>query len=214
MRSASFACGLVVATMFLMTAVASADDDCTGTVVGAAFEGNLRAEGDCRLFGSTVAGNVVVAEGANLIAFQTTFEGNVVAEPDSAFVVVAFSQVKGNVELLGNASEVQVGFSTVEGNVIATENRGFVQIFLSAIDGNIEIYDNELDDLVFIPEGLDSPVPSGFYPPEIVIGQNVINGNLVCSGNDPAPQLQSTINPVLLGPNTIEGSATGQCEGF
>lgn len=54
----------------------------------------------------------------------------------------------------------------------------------------------------------------GSNPDSNEIVTNHIDGNLVCSGNTPAPQLGDAVQDPINGPNVVEGRAVGQCAGL
>jgi len=172
--------------------------------------GRLRA-----LFGIVIQGNVTIGPGGDSIIFRSSVGGNVQAE-GAAFFRIGSSVVNGDVEI-AKSSQLRPGagmggallFSSgvadnvIGGNLKVTENDGEIGFFIgtgvfptgeptpldkgSTIGGDVQIEGNG----DFMGEG-------------IVIGDNIIGGNLQCNEN-------AFVHPDPGNPTTVQGNKEGQC---
>jgi hypothetical protein len=226
----SFAIAMTAALGFLLATVpvASAQNvfQCTGTIKdGRTINSNLvvPAGATCILTNVTVVGNVQVGTGAILGVGPSTpqavsIDGNIVADGCDGVVldastgvisvegnvniqnctagVIGYQAVKPNLTISGNftcannsPSVCQANAGVVRGNLIVDNNTithsnvaEFNSVIGNQISGNVEFSGN-----------------TETFPP--VINGNTIGGNLLCSGNGPAP----------LGSNAVGGNKLGQC---
>ena len=100
---------------------------------------------------------------------------------------VASASIHGNVSITGATGEVFLDEVIIGGNLQISDSNGFqITVTFSNVAGNALFQNNTLTTSPFIISG------------------NVIGGNLMCSGNDPAPENQSK-------QNTVAGRKSGQC---
>ena len=153
-----------------------------------------------------INGVVVVEAGATFVlgsednpAHTATINGGVRAT-NAANVQIHFSTINGGLKVIGGAGPFGgpfgVTFNAIEDNVIhggATISgyTGFWQgFFRNSVSGSVNFNNNTLVD----PDGNE-------------VQTNTIDGNLNCSGNDPAPQVGDSGGS----PNNVTGQKTGQC---
>jgi len=153
-----------------------------------------------------INGGVVVEGGATFVlgsednpAHTATINGGVRAT-NAANVQIHFSTINGGLKVIGGAGPFGgpfgVTFNAIEDNVIhggATISgyTGFWQgFFRNSVSGSVNFNNNTLVD----PDGNE-------------VQTNTIDGNLNCSGNDPAPQVGDSGGS----PNNVTGQKTGQC---
>ena len=159
-----------------------------GNVYGDKAEGlNLRA-----LMGepTVVTGNVLF-DGGSLpgifLVRGSTVEGNMEVSDWPGFLSVIGGNFEGNVEISGVDQRVQLVDTDVSGNVSLDDN-GIVWLVKSNLEGNVEITDTV---------GLLWFNPGRLLPTQ----DNVIEGNLDCSGN----------GKVEVDSLSLNGNASGQC---
>jgi hypothetical protein len=156
-----------------------------------------------------VTGNVLVGEGAilglgafgppNIPQTGTVVDGNIVASSPMSLYLSAIT-VRGNLISNGGSGpglNFPVKNIVVGGNVVLQGWTGlWIGIFRSQVGGN----------LIFSHNTGDQIGETG-TPDSSEVADNVISGNLVCQGNDPAAQIGDSGG----GPNTVGGVAIGQC---
>jgi hypothetical protein len=177
--------GLVVLAGATMSAPAYAEETkCRGTL-GAVKVDNLRVpqEATCTLNGTIVKGTITVKRNATLIARGVRVVGNVQAENASKVVVRDSSRVGGSVQVKqGGAAKVLS--SRVMGDIQYDANTRNLKANDNTVGGSIQVVGN-------------------FGGAEIF--RNVVNGNLQCKENTPAP---------IGGANIVGGNKEDQCAGF
>jgi hypothetical protein len=179
-----FRIGLIAVTALLAAALPQAalgeERSCRGTL-GRISVDNLRVPqgATCKLNGTRLNGTITVQRGATLIANGVRVNGNVQAE-NARNVVVRGSRVGGGIQLK------QGGRATIAGNRVIHDiqfdaNRRFLRAHRNRVGGSIQVVGN-----------------SGGAS----ILRNVVNGNIDCKENRPAP---------TGGRNVAGESKTDQC---
>lgn len=210
---------------------------CSGGTIPAGVYGDLLVTGNCAFAPGEVVvnGNLAVAPGAVLddhaaVPASVHVTGNVTVGAGGVVGLGTYAPAKthsvavidGNVIGVGAASlylsrvtihgnlvingggdadrNLPIKDDTIDGNVILHGWRGaWFGIIRDDIGGNVIVHDNAAADPSTLP-GSDSG--------EIVT--NTIRGNLICSGNTPAPQPGDSGGA----PNTVGGHELGQCAGL
>src|SRR5262245_35603864 len=182
-----------VAALIAGTSSAAADvTRCDGQLASGTYDTVLVPKGKtCRVVGGlgvTVEQNLILQEGASL--FTTvgfTVNGNL--QGDGVKIVnlqnIPMITIHGNVSITGATEEVALGDMIIGGNLNISDSNGLVFFFDSQVTGNALFQNNT------------TTPPHGFG-----IAGNTIVGNLVCNGNNRAPELVS---------NTVSGQSIGQC---
>ncbi len=142
---------------------------------------------------TSVGGNIILNHVYNAAINGVTVGGNVVSYGGGAgFVMTSDSP---------ETSEHFVPFSmkddVIHGNVVVHGlTTSWFGLIRSTVDGTVVLRDIHLDD----PDGNE-------------VVNDTVGGNLVCFGNDPAPQLGDAVTgaPPGYGPTTVGGRAVGQC---
>ena len=144
-----------------------------------------------------VGGNLEVSN-CTLGSFQVpslsgpgiTIQGNLSCENNSAECVMLGGEVGGNVRFIANVGSSQIFSATVGGNVEVNDNPGSeaAVVVSSAVGGNVVVSNN---------------TGSG-----VIVGNNVIGGNLRCVNNSQG------VSDDNVGPNTVNGQKLGQCFGL
>ena len=154
---------------------------CLGQLGDVTVNGDLNVVGVCTLNGTEVRGKVKLFVGGSLTARNAQIDGDL--EGDRAnFVDIDRSRIAGKVkleELVGDVSTIEQ--TEVEHDVELTANRTRLEILNNAFGGNVQATRNT----------------GG-----VLISGNVIDDNLRCSSNSPAP---------TGGANSVDGRAEGQC---
>lgn len=156
-----------------------------------------------------VTGNVIVGKGAilglgqygppNMPQTGTVVDGNIVAAQPMSLYLSAIT-IHGN--LISNGGygpglNFPIKNVVVDGNVVMQGWSGlWIGLFRSQVGGNV-IFSNNTGNQI---GELGTPDSSE-------VADNVIGGNLICMGNDPAAQFGDSGG----GPNTVGGHALGQC---
>jgi hypothetical protein len=119
---------------------------------------------------------------------------------DALNVQIHFATINGGIDIHGGSGPVggpfDISWNTIEdshinGGVTIDGYNGFWMGFIrNAVNGSVNLDNNTLVD----PDGNEYVT-------------NTINGNLNCSGNDPAPQAGDSEGS----PNVVSGQKTGQC---
>lgn len=176
--AATFVAGLSIAGA---SPVAAEERSCRGTL-GAVTVDNLRVPqgARCVLNGTRVKGTITVQDGATLIARNVRVVGNVQGENAANVRVLAGSRVNGSVQVKqGDAA--RVANSVVGADIQYDEQSRKVEVLSTRVGGNIQIVKND----------------GG-----VVVRGNVVDGNLECKENSPAP---------VGGNNRVKGSKVDQC---
>lgn len=157
------------------------DLNCTSTRSDVELRGTLNVTARCQLIGSDVRGDVIIFAGGSLLARDTRIRGSIEASR-ADFVELVGVRVDRNVslrELVGDSSRIES--SDLRGSVALTSNRSRFAILDNQFGHDLSAFGNT--------GGLQ-------------IAGNTIEGDLLCTGNVPAP--------TLLG-NRIGGDGQGQC---
>src|SRR5262245_37879222 len=179
------------------SSAAAAVTRCEGLLVPGTYDTVLVPMGKtCEVNGPvTVQGNVILEEGASLTSECDTFNvnGNFLGDGWNSVIMigdsVASASIHGNVSITGATGEVFLDEVIIGGNLQISDSNGFqITVTFSNVAGNALFQNNTLT-----PPGPD---------PLFIISGNTISGNLVCSGNDPAPTGTG---------NDVGGRKTGQC---
>lgn len=156
-----------------------------------------------------VEGNVKVGKGGILGLGQygppdiqqtgTVVDGNIEAHQPQSLYLSAIT-IHGNLSSDGGSGpglNFPIKNVIVDGNVELHDWSGlWIGLFRSTIGGNV-IFSNNTGTQIGDTGELDSSE----------VADNVISGNLVCKGNEPAAQFGDSGG----GPNTVGGNAVGQC---
>lgn len=175
---------VTVATAILLPDAARGEErSCRGKLGRVAVD-NLRVPqgATCTLKGTRVKGTITVQRGARLIARGVRVNGNIQAE-NARRVVVRASRVGGSIQVTqgGGAS---VSRTRVIHDIQFDANRGRLEVHRNRVGGSIQIIGNN---------GGAS------------IAGNVVDGNLECKENRPAP---------VGGRNVVGESKLDQCAGL
>ena len=136
-----------------------------------------------------------------------TINGNV-RSTGAMYLVIHDDVIGGNVSVSGGTASydcsafafTDFALDSIGGNVRITGLRTcWDGLGHDSIGGNV-IFDNNITLIV-------EPPPVG--PDGNLLGDNIIGGNLSCSGNSPTPHLSDAIPT----PNTVAGKTRGQCVG-
>ena len=136
----------------------------------------------CFLVGTAIEGDVTVAAGGELIGISVQVSGSVRGEGATS-ISLETSNVTGDV-LMNGGTSAEVVDSDVGGNVRLIGSSSNASVSGTAVEGDLEVSQNG---------------GSTF------IDANTVGGNLICEGNEPAPEGSE---------NQIAGNSTGQCAGF
>jgi hypothetical protein len=179
-----------VATLALQGNRADAQEDggprgnviCLGELGDTTVNGDLNVVGRCTLNSTEVRGKVRMFVGGSLTAREARIDGDL--EGDRAnFVDIDRSRIEGKVkleELVGDVSTIKE--TEVGRDVELTANRTRLELLNNFFGGNVQATRNT----------------GG-----VLISGNVIEENLRCSSNSPAPTGTA---------NSIDGRAEGQCQ--
>jgi hypothetical protein len=177
--------GLVLLAAAFTASPASAEETkCRGTL-GAVTVDNLRVPQDatCRLVGTVVEGTITVKANATLIARGVRVIGSVQAENARKVVVKGSSRVRGSVQV-DQGGAARVLSSRVRGDIQYDANTGYLKANDNKVGGSIQVIGNSGGAEIF---------------------RNVIDENLQCKENNPAP---------IGGNNVVGGNKEDQCAGF
>jgi hypothetical protein len=177
--------GLAALAAATMASPAYAEETKCRGALGAVTVDNLRVPQDatCTLDGTKVKGTITVKAGATLLARGVRVVGNVQAENARKVVVRNASRVGGNVQVKQGGS-AKVLSSLVKQDIQYDANRLYLKANDNEVRGSIQIVGN-------------------FGGAEIF--RNIVNGNLQCKENSPAP---------IGGANVVGGNKEDQCAGF
>jgi hypothetical protein len=154
---------------------------CRGTIGGRTVD-NLKvpAGATCILEGTTVKGTIKVARGATLRAYDVRVVGNVQAENSRRVVVRRGSRIGGSVQVVQGGSALIRG-NRINADILFDDQGRRVAAIRNHVGGNVQAFQNT--------GGVE-------------IARNVIDGNLQCKENRPAP---------TGGNNEVHGSKEDQC---
>ena len=181
--------GVLVALALVVAAIAASpafaeERTCRGTL-GAVTVDNLRVpqNATCRLNGTFVKGTIKVEPGATLIARSVRVIGNVQGENASNVVVRESSRIGGSVQVKQGGAAAVLS-SRITGDIQYDANRRYLKANGNKVGGSIQVVGNSGGAEIF---------------------RNVIDGNLQCKENSPAP---------TGGGNIVGGNKEDQCRRF
>jgi hypothetical protein len=177
--------GLVTLTAGIAASPASAEErTCRGTI-GAVTVDNLRVPqgATCRLNRTFVKGTVKVERNATLVARGVRVIGNVQGENAKSVTVISSSRVGGSVQVKQGGAAT-VASSRITGDIQYDANARYLRANDNRVGGSIQVVGNSGGAEIF---------------------RNVVNGNLQCKENAPAPRG---------GGNTVGGNKEDQCARF
>ena len=174
------------------SSVTAAVTRCDGVLQPGTYDTVLVPKGkNCLVLGPvTVEENVILQEGASILGVVGVFTVNGNLQGDGVRRINLFAnpgvEIHGNVSITGATDAANLIFVNIGGNLNISDSNG-AGIFVeeSQVNGNALFQNNTLK--VFN------------------ITDDTIVGNLVCNGNDPAPNLGSPDT------NTVTGQRIGQC---
>jgi len=184
MNTQRIAGGLVMTGLLAAAApgIALGDDvECPANLGAVTVDGNVLVVGPCTLEGTLVIGNVHVYPGGTLTAFRASIDGSIQAE-GAIDVLVDESRVNGNIQL---------------DNLVGDQST----ITRSVVGGSIQMVSN-LSTLVVDDNDVNADVQAFGNAGGVDITNNVIDGNLQCKSNSPAP---------TGGFNQVQGNKEDQC---
>lgn len=159
----------------------AADRVCRGRIGAVDIDNVFVPDGaTCRLVGTRVGGNVEVGTGSTLVATGVDVDGNVQAEGSASVYVRGGSFVGGSVQIV-QGLEALIADSVIGGDVLFDDQSSRVGAVRNDVGGNIQAFQNT----------------GG-----VLVRDNVVDGNLQCTGNQPAP---------VGGGNDVQGSKENQC---
>ena len=178
------AVALTVALSIVAAPAAYAEEYVCTSSIGAITVDNLfvPAGRSCTLTGTVVQGNIVVGTNASLTASNVRVNGSVQAVGGKNVVVRRGSRVNGDVQLKQGGS-ANIANTTIGGTLLFQSNLRALKANANSIGGDLQAFQNR---------GGAS------------ITRNVINGNLQCKENAPAPT----------GFGNTATSKEDQCAGF
>ena len=177
--------GAGLLTVALPTPAAFAEErTCRGTL-GAVTVDNLRVPqyASCTLNGTYVKGTIKVERSASLLARSVRVVGNVQGENAKSVIVRNSSRVGGSVQVKQGGSAT-VEASRITGDIQFDANRAYLKANSNNVGGSIQVVGNS----------------GGAW-----IYRNVVNGNLQCKENRPAPTGSG---------NVVGGNKEDQCRRF
>jgi hypothetical protein len=173
---------VAIAAVGALPAPAAAEETtCQGTIGDQTLDNVRVPQGaQCVLAGTHVQGTVKVEQDATLRARGVRVIGNVQGENARRVNVVRRSRVGGSVQVVqGRAAQVRR--SRINGDILYDENNEFLRVLRTRVGGNVQAFQNT--------GGIE-------------ITDNVIDGNLQCKENEPAP---------VGGGNQVGGNKEDQC---
>jgi hypothetical protein len=155
---------------------------CRGTIGARTLDNVKVPEGaTCTLRGTKVKGTIKVNNNARLEAIDVNVIGNVQGEGARNVIVRKTSRVGGSIQVV-QGKRAKVANSKVNGDILYDDQGGRVSALRNSVGGNVQVFQNT----------------GGTR-----IAGNVIDGNLQCKENHPAP---------TGGNNRVQGSKEDQCE--
>lgn len=175
---------LLVAVMAAVAVpqVAHAEEKvCRGTIRGKTLDNVKVPQGaQCILKGTKVKGTIKVHRNATLEAINVNVIGNVQAEDARNVIIRKTSRIGGSVQIV-QGQKAKVVNSRVTFDILYDDQSGEVIVRGTNVGGNVQAFQNR----------------GGVH-----IQGNVIDGNLQCKENHPAP---------TGGNNRVDGSKEDQC---
>jgi hypothetical protein len=181
---------------------------CTTTITGTNPTKLTVSSGLTCLVGADQMGSVTVAPGASLLVTNSTINGRVTAtSPDT--ITYCGSTEQGTLSVSGATGAVTLGdggacagdsFSSINitgatGPVAVNELQESGTLTLSGDTGGIAVNVSSVDGAVHVENNAG---------PSVTVAGNTVNGSLYCTGNNPVPTDNNSIN-------TVSGTATDQC---
>jgi hypothetical protein len=153
----------------------------------------------------TIDGNVIVPSGRSCTLTGTYVKGNVELEDNAKVVVRGGATVIGNVQTDG-AARVRIRDSEIDGDVQITGVDSAEQslVLNSTIGGTVDWNDSSAPFLIRFSD-VDSDVKVNQNAALARVFDNVIDGNLQCQSNEPAPKGAR---------NRVGGNKEDQCKRF
>jgi hypothetical protein len=166
----------------LVAPAAHAEERVCRGYIGKVTVDNLRVPDNatCTLYGTRVKGTIKVEYGSTLKARRIVVIGNVQAENSSLVQVLENSRVGGSVQLK-QGGRASVNDSHVDGDIQFESNNGVLRALRNDVGGSVQIMQNV--------GGVE-------------VRRNIIDGNLQCKANTPAP---------IGGGNVVGGNKEDQC---
>ena len=172
---------MVASMMLVGTGTASGEERrCTGTI-GATTLDNVKvpAGKTCTLKGTTVKGTITVNRNARLYATGTRVIGNIQGE-NARLVDVRGGRVGGSIQVV-QGDRGFIKNVRVNADILFDDQSHKVEVLTNNVGGNIQLFQNT----------------GG-----VLVRNNVVDGNLQCKGNSPAPNG---------GGNDVQGNKEDQC---
>ena len=186
---------------------------CTTTITGTNSRQLTVSSGLTCLVNAKQSGAVTVSPGASLSVTKSTISGQVTAT-DPAAVTYCGSTENGTLSITGATGSVILGGSLSDGSLCAadtipslisvTGSTGPVTVTglkengtltLSGDTGGITLSGSSVNGLVHLENNAG---------PAVNVAGNTVNGSLSCTGNNPVPSDNGSIN-------IVSGTASGQC---
>ena len=171
-----------IAAIGAFPATAAAEETTCQGSIGAQTLDNVRVPqgAECVLADTYIQGTVKVEQDATLRARGVRVVGNVQGENARRVNVVRRSRVGGSVQVVQGGA-AQVRRSRIDGDILYDENNEFLRVRRTRVGGSVQAFQNT--------GGVE-------------IADNIINGNLQCKENEPAPDG---------GGNQVGGNKEDQC---
>lgn len=183
MKARTFVCVAVVAALSAapMPNALAEERTCRGTIRGKTLDNVKVPQGaECILKRTKVKGTITVHRNARLEAINVNVIGNVQAENARNVIIRKTSRIGGSVQIV-QGNKAKVVNSRVASDILYDDQSGKVIVRGTNVGGNVQAFQNS----------------GGVH-----IAGNVIDGNLQCKENRPAP---------TGGSNTVGGSKENQC---
>ena len=182
-RKLTFALALAALTLALLPQVALAEERvCRGTRKARTLDNVKVPRGaSCTLKGTKVKGTIKINKNARLEAIDVNVIGNVQGEGARNVIVRKTSRVGGSVQVV-QGKRAKVANSKVNGDILYDDQSARLTALRNTVGGNVQAFQNT----------------GGTR-----IAGNVIDGNLQCKENHPAP---------TGGNNRVQGSKEDQCK--
>lgn len=166
--NAHLAIGATVLAALLTTAPEAIAEErvCRGTIGAVALD-NIRVPDGarCVLTRTQANGSVVVGTGSTLVANSVSINGNLQAEGSRSVELRGTSTVGGSVQIVQGGG-ARIENASINGDLLFDSNDRFVQAVGNSIGADLQAFQNI--------GGLR-------------IARNIIDGNLQCKANNPAP---------------------------
>ena len=172
-----------VLTIALLPQVARAEERVCRGSIGARTLDNVKVPrgATCTLRGTKVKGTIKISNNARLEAIDVNVIGNVQGEGARNVIVRKTSRVGGSIQVV-QGKRAKVANSKVNGDILYDDQSARVTALRNTVGGNVQAFQNT----------------GGTR-----IAGNVIDGNLQCKENHPAP---------TGGNNRVQGSKEDQCK--